>query len=244
MKKVIELVLEETEGLNGINAISIVEHPAIEENFITLAKEYEVEFKAQDEEKRILMGAALIPNKTIYRNQGGEEFYVYFSKETVRKASELFLMRGYQGNTTLEHAAELSGLSVVESWIVEDPQKDKTELTSYTPQGLMNLDGVTGWLLYDGTYDITFNEGCKIPANRVGLIRQRSSMLRNGTVLHSSVFDPGFETEFMGTVMVVNEPIFIEENARVAQIYFHECEPVSEDNLYNGQWQGDTQRNK
>jgi hypothetical protein len=128
MKKVIELVLEETEGLNGINAISIVEHPAIEENFITLAKEYEVEFKAQDEEKRILMGAALIPNKTIYRNQGGEEFYVYFSKETVRKASELFLMRGYQGNTTLEHAAELSGLSVVESWIVEDPQKDKTAI--------------------------------------------------------------------------------------------------------------------
>lgn len=122
--------------------------------------------------------------------------------------------------------------------------KDKTELTSYTPQGLMNLDGATGWLLYEGTYDITFNEGCKIPANRVGLIRQRSSMLRNGTVLHSSVFDPGFETEFMGTVMVVNEPIFIEENARVAQIYFHECEPVSEDNLYNGQWQGDTQRNK
>ena len=56
MKKVIELVLEETEGLNGINAISLVEHPA------------------------------------------------------------------------LEHAAELSGLSVVESWIVEDPQKDKTAI--------------------------------------------------------------------------------------------------------------------
>jgi hypothetical protein len=126
--KVIELVLEDTEGLNGINAISIVEHPAIEENFITLSKEHEVQFAKQDEEKRILMGAALIPNKTIYRNQGGEEFYVYFSKETVRKASELFLMRGYQGNTTLEHAAELNGLSVVESWIIEDPQKDKTAI--------------------------------------------------------------------------------------------------------------------
>ena len=48
----------------------------------------------------------------------------------------------------------------------------------------------------------------------------------------------------MGTVMVVNETIFIEENARVAQIYFHPCVPVSEDNLYNGQWQGDAQRNK
>ena len=120
--------------------------------------------------------------------------------------------------------------------------KDKTELTTYRPYELINLDGVNGWLLYAGVYDITFNEGCKIPSNRVGLIRQRSSMLRNGTVLHSSVFDPGFETEFMGTVMVVNETIFIEEGARVAQIYFHECTPVGEENLYNGQWQGDKQR--
>ena len=120
--------------------------------------------------------------------------------------------------------------------------KDKTELTNYAPQGLMNVDGVLGWLLYAGVYDITFNEGCKIPANYVGMIRQRSSMLRNGTVLHSSVFDPGFETDFMGTVMVVNETIFIEENARVAQIYFHECEPVDSENLYNGQWMHDKQR--
>ena len=122
--------------------------------------------------------------------------------------------------------------------------KEKTQLTDYAPQALMNLDGVNGWMLYPGIYDITFNEGCKLPADRVGLIRQRSSMLRNGTVLHSSVFDPGFETDFMGTVMVVNEPIFIEENARVAQIYFHDCIPVEEENLYSGQWQGDQQRNK
>lgn len=121
---------------------------------------------------------------------------------------------------------------------------DKTQLTTYSPQALVNLDGISGWLLYAGVYDITFNEGCKIPNNYVGLIRQRSSMLRNGTVLHSSVFDPGFETDFMGTVMVVNETIFIEEGARVAQIYFHECEPVHEEDLYNGQWQGDKQRTK
>jgi deoxycytidine triphosphate deaminase len=119
---------------------------------------------------------------------------------------------------------------------------DKTELATYTPMSKTSLDGKIGWLLYSGAYDITFWEGCKIPANFVGLIRQRSSMLRNGTVLHSSVFDPGFETEFMGTVMVVNETIFIEEDARVAQIYFHTCEEVEQENLYNGQWQGDKQR--
>lgn len=121
---------------------------------------------------------------------------------------------------------------------------NKTELATYAPIETRNVDGINGWLLYEGVYDITFYEGCTIPNNYVGLIRQRSSMLRNGTVLHSSVFDPGFETEFMGTVMVVNETIFIEEGARVAQIYFHECEPVEDENLYNGQWQGDIQRAK
>ena len=117
--------------------------------------------------------------------------------------------------------------------------KDKTELTNYTPFPLINLDGVTGWLLYEGVYDITFNEGCKLPDNRVAFIKQRSSLYRNGTIINSPVFDPGFETEFMGTLMYVHETIFIEENARIAQIYFHECESAE---LYAGQFQHDRQR--
>jgi deoxycytidine triphosphate deaminase len=117
--------------------------------------------------------------------------------------------------------------------------KDKTELTNYTPHGLMNLDGATGWLLYAGVYDITFNEGCKIPDNRVAFIKQRSSLYRNGAIINSPVFDPGFETDFMGTLLYVHETLFIEENARVAQIYFHECAPAKK---YDGQWQGDKQR--
>jgi deoxycytidine triphosphate deaminase len=118
--------------------------------------------------------------------------------------------------------------------------KNKTELTTYTPHGLISLpDGVIGWLFQPGVYDITFNEGCKLPSNRVAFIKQRSSLYRNGTIINSPVFDPGFETEFMGTLMYVHETIFIEENARVAQIYFHECEPAE---LYDGQWQGDKQR--
>lgn len=118
--------------------------------------------------------------------------------------------------------------------------KDKTELTEYVPQNTIMLDGVEGWLLYDGVYDITFNEGCKIPNNRVAFIKQRSSLYRNGAIINSPVFDPGFETENMGTLMYVHETIFIEQDARVAQIYFHECDSAEE---YNGQWQGDKQRN-
>ena len=118
--------------------------------------------------------------------------------------------------------------------------KDKTELTTYTPLNTIKLDGAEGWLLYEGIYDVTFNEGCKIPNNRVAFIKQRSSLYRNGAIINSPVFDPGFETENMGTILYVYETILIEQDARVAQIYFHRCDSAEE---YNGQWQGDKQRN-
>jgi deoxycytidine triphosphate deaminase len=119
--------------------------------------------------------------------------------------------------------------------------KDKTELTTYTPKDTILLDGNEGWLLHAGVYDITFNEGCRIPSNRTAFIKQRSSLYRNGAIINSPVFDPGFETEFMGTLLYVFEPIFIEKDARVAQIYFHLS--TNTDIMYDGQWQGDKQRN-
>lgn len=117
--------------------------------------------------------------------------------------------------------------------------KDKTELTTYTPKNTLKVDNIEGWLLYKGVYDITFNEGCKIPDNRVAFIKQRSSLYRNGAIINSPVFDPGFETQNMGTLLYVYETIFIEKDARVAQIYFHECDPADK---YDGQFQNDRQR--
>lgn len=119
--------------------------------------------------------------------------------------------------------------------------KNKTELTTYTITETIQLDGAEGWMLHPGTYDLVFNEGCKIPNNRVAFIKQRSSLWRNGALINSPVFDPGFQTDNMGTTMLVTEPIFIEKDARVAQIYFHECDPAEE---YAGQWQNDKQRNQ
>ena len=124
--KFFELVLDEEKLLHGIDAISIVEHPEIEEDFITLSKDYKFEFKEVDLEKRVLMGAAMIPDKPIYRRDQDEEYYVFFTKETIRRASELYLMNGKQGNATLEHQEKITGLSLVESWIIEDPEKDKS----------------------------------------------------------------------------------------------------------------------
>ena len=124
---IIELILDEEAMVNGIRPISIVEHPPIEEDFIALNKQKELQLATVDEEKKILMGSALIPNKMIYRRDGDEEYHIYFSRETVRKASELFLMNGNQNNATLEHAVDIQGLTVVESWIIEGDQ-DKSKL--------------------------------------------------------------------------------------------------------------------
>jgi len=128
--RIVELIIEEEEDslFAGIDAISIVEHPAIEENFVALNQQKEYKLAEADTDKRLLTGALLIPNKTIYRKDGDDEYYIYFTRETVRKASEMFLMNGYQNNSTFEHKLELSGLTLVESWIVEDEVKDKSQM--------------------------------------------------------------------------------------------------------------------
>ena len=127
MSQIIELILNEEEILSGVDAISIVGSPAIERDFIALNKE-PLELAKADGERKILLGAALVPNKMIFRKRGEEEFYVYFSKDTIKRVSELFLTKGNQNQATLEHEVKLHGLSVVESWIVEDADKDKSNL--------------------------------------------------------------------------------------------------------------------
>jgi len=125
--KIIELILDEEQDDIGVDAISIVESPAIESDFVAL-KNQEIKLAEVDKEKKILMGALLIPNKPIYRNGGEGEYYIYFSKDTIVKASQMFLQNGKQSNSTLEHSQALNGLTLVESWIVEDKAKDKTAL--------------------------------------------------------------------------------------------------------------------
>ena len=125
--RIIELILDEEQEDAGIEAISIVESPAIESDFIAL-KNQEIKLAEINKEKRLLMGALLIPNKPIYRKGDEGDYYIFFSKETVVKASQLYLKNGNQSQTTLEHEQSLNGLTLVESWIVENKEKDKTAL--------------------------------------------------------------------------------------------------------------------
>tara|TARA_R110000803_G_scaffold6296_5_gene20439 strand:+ start:403 stop:1062 length:660 start_codon:yes stop_codon:yes gene_type:complete len=127
MNKIIDLDFDEMDMEAGVFAISVVNDPAIMSDFITLSRDEQVSMSAIDDKKRLLMGAVLIPDLLIPRKDGTS---IRFSKEVIRKTSEVFFKRGYQQSSTLEHNQEqkIDGMTVVESWIVEDADKDKSAI--------------------------------------------------------------------------------------------------------------------
>ena len=136
---IVELVISDDNEELAIDAISLVSEPAIQEsavffnkqkNNLTLAKE--------TEEERVLISPALIPNKSIYRYNADEDkdFYVYFSEATIRRASEMFLKYNKQHKATYEHEKPIDDVYVMESWIIEDTKKDKSNLYGFSlPKG-------------------------------------------------------------------------------------------------------------
>ena len=136
----------------GVYAISLVENPAMEGLFIALSKDEPIQLKEVDAEKRILMGLVLEPNKPIYRNQGGEEFQIVFDEKTIEELSHSFFKLGYQGNSTIEHdpKQQIQGVTFVESWIVENPEIDKSTNFGFSyPKGswiaTMKVDSDQVW---------------------------------------------------------------------------------------------------
>jgi len=128
-----ELVISDDSQELAIDAISLVSSPAIEQDFVYFGKEKNnLTFAKVDEEKRMLVSPALIPNKQIFRYDPNtdSEYYVYFSPDTVRKASELYLKHNNHHKATYEHQDRVSGVLTVESWIKEGDM-DKSKLYGY-----------------------------------------------------------------------------------------------------------------
>ncbi len=131
--KIVELVIADDSQELAIDAISLVNSPAIEQDFVFFGKEKNnLTFAKVDEEKRMLVSPALIPNKQIFRYDPNtdSEYYVYFSPETVRKASELYLKHNNHHKATYEHKDRVSGVLTVESWIKEG-DNDKSKMYGY-----------------------------------------------------------------------------------------------------------------
>ena len=127
-RRLVELIIDEESERFGVEAISLVEFPAIEENWVFFNKDNFLSLAKLDEEKKTLVGAVLIPEKEIprYDQELNEEYVVYFSKDTIKQAQELFMGTLRNNNATYEHKVPIDGLSVVESWIKEDEKYDKS----------------------------------------------------------------------------------------------------------------------
>jgi hypothetical protein len=156
--QIFELVIED-ENFDEVFAISLVEEPAIESNFVFFDKE-KVQFAAVNEEKRLLMGPILIPDKKILRIDGaGVPYYVFFKPETIKRLSEMYLQKKYTDKSTLEHDKKISGVSLVESWVVESREKDKSRLYGLTVpvgtwMGTFKVDNEDIWNNYVKTGDV------------------------------------------------------------------------------------------
>jgi hypothetical protein len=144
-------VLFNEEENEGVYAVSLVSDPAIGVNFITLSKQKEIKLATVNEEQRILMGAILIPNQPIYRNQDGHEFNIVFPKETIKQVQQNFALKGYQNNSTIEHSGEqIQNVTFVESWIKEDEVHDKSVHYGFNEEvgtwfGLMKVNNDEIW---------------------------------------------------------------------------------------------------
>lgn len=128
----VELTVNEEDD-TGVSIISFVESPAIGVDFMYFDDKKTERFKTVDNDKRIVVGAAMLPKEKIIRaDADGNPYFVYFSEETVKQCSELFFKRSNQNGTNIDHnLAVSSGVTVVESWIVENPELDKSKHLGY-----------------------------------------------------------------------------------------------------------------
>jgi hypothetical protein len=133
-------------------AISMVEAPAIESDFVALAeqKEEKQQVFLESNERHMVYGAALIPEKDIYRNNGEQEFYISFTKESIEKMSQDFMKEYRQHEVKTDHEDVANEVCVVESWLVEDSYKDKANaLGINVPEGTwmvgMKVNNIETW---------------------------------------------------------------------------------------------------
>ena len=127
-----ELYINEEEELFGIEAVSLVLEPAIERDFIALQAEQWVMAKASDDDKQLLIGPALIPNKDIVRvNGAGEKYMVFFTPETVEQAAHLFMKQARTAATTVDHERPADDVFIFESWTIENSKTDKAALYGF-----------------------------------------------------------------------------------------------------------------
>ena len=152
--RIVELIISDDAESLAIDAISLVSSPAIDENWVYMSNpKNNLTMSKVDEEKKTIISPALIPNKNIYRYDAAtdSDYYVYFARDTVKQASELYLRHNNHHKATLEHTDRIAGILTVESW-VKAGDSDKSKLYGFDlPDGTwfvsMKVENPEVWAL-------------------------------------------------------------------------------------------------
>lgn len=121
----------------GVFKISLVKDPAIETTLLHFNAEKTQVFHFTQDEKRIVYAPAMIPNKLIFRGDvNGEKAQVFYTSDTIDQLQKNYFKNGHNSTTNINHKADIEGVYPFESWIVQDPQNDKSNAMGLTvPQG-------------------------------------------------------------------------------------------------------------
>lgn len=116
-------------------AISMVECPAIDENFVALSKEEEEQVMLESDEKHMVYGAVLVPDRDILRKATDvlDKHYISFSSDSIEKMSQDFMKEYRQHEVKVAHKDIANEVCVVESWLKSDIYKDKSVALGLNP---------------------------------------------------------------------------------------------------------------
>ena len=225
-----------SEEKEGVFAISLVENPAIEIDFIALSKENIIKLAEVSEEKRLLISPVLIPNQPIYRRDDkGNEFNIVFPEETILKAQQNFYKQGFQRNSNIEHDDNLTlnDVTFVESWIKEDDTHDKSlkygfNLPNGTWFAVMKVENDETWqkvkngevkgFSIEGNFDLekinlsnnmSFKEQFREVLVEFGLAKPKEENTPNIELGAIATTDGLMNIEFEGTMLALGADVWI-----------------------------------
>lgn len=224
----------------NVYSISLVDDPAMQSMFLALKKqEKRIKLAEVDKVERTLLGVVLIPDKPIYRNQGGEEFYITFPKETIQASAHNFITRGFQLNSSLEHEDKIEGISFVESWVVKDPKNDTANAYGLDKDDIVEgswvvkmkcdnddiyqkaLNGEINGFSIDGMFGL---KEINLNINKVEMVEEKKSFMEQLKVMFAevglvkkvdtevklgSVQSGDILLEYEGDVLEVGTPVFV-----------------------------------
>lgn len=198
-------------GLNSeAFSISLVSNPAIEIDYVALSKENEVEVKLSSDERHVCYGPVLIPNKDIFRKNDEEEYYLNFSEESIVKMSQEFMDNYKQHEIKLDHSTSADEVYIVESWIVEDSYRDKSNaLGINVPKGT--------WMV-----------GAKV--NNIDVWERVKSGSLKGFSVESKIFREEFEKQNQNNMEIETNEMFWDKLKNILKEAFSKKEdkPVAE----------------